>query len=680
MSLPLLDQLSSSITPQLAGYAAKFFGESPNRVEQAIAAALPAILSGIAGATHIPSSLATVSRLVNDPVNDGSLLQHLPALYQGTMTGSPVYRLGTQLLQGIFGSKLSHVTHTVAVLSGINPASSALLVSTLAPHVLSVLGERQRANAEAGPTGLAHLLNRESSSIAAALPPSLHEVFGAPGITRAATAVSASRNKAAAATTSAATSARTASRATSAPLLKPDATAARRGFGPWVIFPLSFILGAGVISLAALNSSKPVETSPGPVAATPSAAPAGPKVADASAVETKTVAEAPPVAAPAAKPPVEKTLETKQTPPAKNGDAKSTETKTETKSATATKPAATSPLVPPSATAGVTNYYGVTPSVAEAPARANPEYKPAAAVTAAVTAPAIAKPAPAADTPPPAPLPGVTTFFGPGKPVAEMAAIANADYTPAPAASGAPSVTETPSTSAPQTQIEPRLPGVTTFFGASPLPPESPAKPNPDYKPAAPPIVAAAAVVPAAPPVPRLPGITTFFGSTVTPAEAAARANPDYKPSVAAVIPAAPVEAPTATPAAAAPVAAAGLQPCRDEVANAVKSGSVLFKSAKADLKSSSIATLDRIAAAFKSCPQSRLRVEGHTDNTGLAEMNLILSQARAQTVTDYLASKGIGATRMTPTGFGFSRPVMPNTNAVNKALNRRIEFIVDAQ
>ena len=659
MSLPLLEQMKLSLSPQLAGYAAKTLGETPANTERAIDAALPAILSGVASASQMPSGLASVARLVRDPINDGTLLTQLPALYQGTMTAAPVYRLGSQLLHAIFGNKLGQMTQSIAALGGVKPGSSALLISMLAPHVLSVLGKRQRAAADTTPAGLARLMQKEQASIASALPPVIGEVFGAPAVAAAAataaTGVASTAKPVVAAIKTAkkvdarpSAAARRASTVTEA-----DAREAQtRGMGPWAILPVGLILGAGLLGIGLLKSSEPA---PDRVAVAP--APPAP------------VAAVPPVAPKAAEPvPAAKAVEAKPATPApKVAEAKPAGAKpTPTPRAAEPKPAAAAPPPPP----GTTTFFGQTPAIAEMPAKPNPDYKPAAVASAiAAIPPAPPPPAPPTAVAAPMPMtpPGVTSYFGPGKPVIEMAAVLNPDYKPA--APPAPSVVE------PVVPPAPVVPGVTSFYGVTPSPPDAPAKLNPDYKPAAP-VVAAAPPTPVAPPVVRAPGVTSYFGTSPAPAEAPARPNPDYKPSqVAAAAPVAPAPAPTAP---AAPIAGPSLAACQTTVTAAVKSGPVLFKNALATLRPGSIATLDRIAAAFKGCPGARLRVEGHTDNNGAAEMNLTLSQARARTVADYLASKGIEAGKLSPAGFGLTRPAVPNTSSVNRALNRRIEFIVD--
>ena len=114
-------------------------------------------------------------------------------------------------------------------------------------------------------------------------------------------------------------------------------------------------------------------------------------------------------------------------------------------------------------------------------------------------------------------------------------------------------------------------------------------------------------------------------------------------------------------------------------MASAVKSGAVLFHSGSADLTASSLPTLKRIALAFRDCQGMKLRVEGHTDDSGPVDMNQKLSEARAKSVVGYLNLRGVDVSRLSASGFGMSRPEVPNSSAANKARNRRIEFTVEA-
>ena len=107
-------------------------------------------------------------------------------------------------------------------------------------------------------------------------------------------------------------------------------------------------------------------------------------------------------------------------------------------------------------------------------------------------------------------------------------------------------------------------------------------------------------------------------------------------------------------------------------------SGGVLFVSNKSDLLPTAQIKLNEVADALtKQDTESKIVVEGHTDSQGGATYNQDLSQRRAQTVRDYLVSRGISADRVTSQGFGLSRPIADNASAEGRANNRRVEIVV---
>jgi outer membrane protein OmpA-like peptidoglycan-associated protein len=69
--------------------------------------------------------------------------------------------------------------------------------------------------------------------------------------------------------------------------------------------------------------------------------------------------------------------------------------------------------------------------------------------------------------------------------------------------------------------------------------------------------------------------------------------------------------------------------------------------------------------------------VAGHTDDRADAGFNQRLSEARAAAVVKYLSGKGVPAGKLTPVGFGETRPVASNATAEGQRTNRRIEFKV---
>ena len=72
---------------------------------------------------------------------------------------------------------------------------------------------------------------------------------------------------------------------------------------------------------------------------------------------------------------------------------------------------------------------------------------------------------------------------------------------------------------------------------------------------------------------------------------------------------------------------------------------------------------------------EASVMIEGHTDNQGADDVNLVLSQKRADAVKAYIANKGVNADRMTAIGFGETKPVADNSVNSGRILNRRVDF-----
>ncbi|MCJ7465453.1 MAG: OmpA family protein [Maribacter sp.] len=105
----------------------------------------------------------------------------------------------------------------------------------------------------------------------------------------------------------------------------------------------------------------------------------------------------------------------------------------------------------------------------------------------------------------------------------------------------------------------------------------------------------------------------------------------------------------------------------------------VYFDTNKSNVKGTAIETLDKMAAILKEYPQTNILVVGHTDSAGPDDYNLKLSQQRAESVTNYLVSKGISGSRLTTEWFGETQPVADNGTPEGKAKNRRVEMAIVA-
>lgn len=100
------------------------------------------------------------------------------------------------------------------------------------------------------------------------------------------------------------------------------------------------------------------------------------------------------------------------------------------------------------------------------------------------------------------------------------------------------------------------------------------------------------------------------------------------------------------------------------------------FELGKAKLTQESKPVLDAVALAMLEHPEILLvRIDGHTDSSGTAVFNQLLSLRRALSVRKYLAGRGVEMFRMEVKGFGEAKPIKPNDSPANRAQNRRVEF-----
>jgi len=105
--------------------------------------------------------------------------------------------------------------------------------------------------------------------------------------------------------------------------------------------------------------------------------------------------------------------------------------------------------------------------------------------------------------------------------------------------------------------------------------------------------------------------------------------------------------------------------------------GPVLFETGKATLKPESDAVLDVVRQYLEAKPDiTLLRVEGHTDNVGIAADNQKLSEERSMSVARWLIGKGIACKRLIPVGFGDTKPIADNKTPEGRESNRRTYFV----
>lgn len=111
-----------------------------------------------------------------------------------------------------------------------------------------------------------------------------------------------------------------------------------------------------------------------------------------------------------------------------------------------------------------------------------------------------------------------------------------------------------------------------------------------------------------------------------------------------------------------------------------IVSEGVLFDAGSATLLPAGLAVLDRLAGSLASMG-SQISVEGHTDdrpiNTSQFPSNMYLSTARASSVVEYLASRGLDRKLLSAAGYADTRPRVPNTDDASRAENRRVDIAI---
>ncbi len=112
--------------------------------------------------------------------------------------------------------------------------------------------------------------------------------------------------------------------------------------------------------------------------------------------------------------------------------------------------------------------------------------------------------------------------------------------------------------------------------------------------------------------------------------------------------------------------------------------GKVLFDSGAAQLNDDAKPILDKIVGIIQDYEEFNVNIKGHTDNTPISTAqfasNWELSAIRATTVLKYLIDGEVNPMRLTATGYGDLLPLVANDSAENRAINRRVEFVLERE
>jgi outer membrane protein OmpA-like peptidoglycan-associated protein len=105
----------------------------------------------------------------------------------------------------------------------------------------------------------------------------------------------------------------------------------------------------------------------------------------------------------------------------------------------------------------------------------------------------------------------------------------------------------------------------------------------------------------------------------------------------------------------------------------------IRFDTNKSVITPAAKANLDKLVPVLQSYADTDIVIYGFTDSSGTVEYNQTLSEQRAASVKNYLASKGLNTDRFTTKGMGIADPVATNDTPEGKSQNRRVEFTITA-
>ncbi len=105
--------------------------------------------------------------------------------------------------------------------------------------------------------------------------------------------------------------------------------------------------------------------------------------------------------------------------------------------------------------------------------------------------------------------------------------------------------------------------------------------------------------------------------------------------------------------------------------------GNITFQTDSYNLRGDFYPALNSVGEVLAKYADTTLRVTGHTDNTGGRQHNQTLSERRAGSVADYLASRNVDRSRLLVQGVGFDQPIADNGSEQGRAQNRRVELYI---
>lgn len=123
-----------------------------------------------------------------------------------------------------------------------------------------------------------------------------------------------------------------------------------------------------------------------------------------------------------------------------------------------------------------------------------------------------------------------------------------------------------------------------------------------------------------------------------------------------------------------------GVQVVRDgDRLDLIMPGNVTFDTNEYGIRQEFYPVLDSVSTILYKFTDTRLQINGHTDSTGSADYNFNLSDRRARSVANYLATQGVDQGRILTQGMGSDQPIASNGTESGRTMNRRVELQIVA-
>jgi OOP family OmpA-OmpF porin len=121
-------------------------------------------------------------------------------------------------------------------------------------------------------------------------------------------------------------------------------------------------------------------------------------------------------------------------------------------------------------------------------------------------------------------------------------------------------------------------------------------------------------------------------------------------------------------------------QQCLDRINTILQQRKITFDPGSVEINEETGRILDDLAEILPDCSHVDMEIGGHTDSQGREEMNLRLSQGRADAVLNGLLARRVLISNLTAQGYGETRPLADNDTEEGRETNRRIEFVLAAE